>query len=196
MNNLSFSVEKFICTKKEEDLDLTFIPANTRRRLNTFDKHVLFLINNCLDNKVENIILSSQYGEFDRLLKLIEQYKELNEVSPTNFSASVHNYVLGQTSLLNQMTIPTISIAAGDFSFENGLITAITSPQKNVVYCYADNNEKEFFGICLKLSNQGNKYYLNKVNNGKFADLDSIIEFFNDNKKELNLHNYKIERGN
>jgi hypothetical protein len=40
MNNLSFSVEKFIYTKKEEDLDLTFIPANTRRRLNTFNKHV------------------------------------------------------------------------------------------------------------------------------------------------------------
>ena len=71
MNSFCFNVEKFIYTQKDSELDLSFISANTRRRLNMFDKHVLYLINSCLDSNIENIILSSQFGEFDILLKLI-----------------------------------------------------------------------------------------------------------------------------
>lgn len=186
MNSLSFNVEKFVFTKKEQELDLSFIPANTRRRLNLFDKHVLYLINECLDDDVENIVLSSRYGEFDRLLRLIEQAQEANEVSPMAFSASVHNYSLGQISLLKQNTIPTISISAGEDSFYAGFVTALSMNKKKIVYCYADNSDEEIFGTCFMLNLQGDDFKL-KLNEIKsLSNINSVIDFF-ENKKESDL---------
>ncbi len=195
MNSFCFNVEKFIYTQKDSELDLSFIPANTRRRLNMFDKHVIYLINSCLDSSIENIILSSQFGEFDRLLKLIEQYKEINEVSPTAFSSSVHNYALGQVSILNQITIPTVSIAGGRNSFEAGLITSLTDTKKNIIYCYADNSDKEIVGLALKIKNNRPEFRLNKIKNNENFSLSEIVKFFNKENNKINLTNFTIERG-
>ena len=195
MNSFCFNVEKFIYTQKDSELDLSFISANTRRRLNMFDKHVLYLINSCLDSNIENIILSSQFGEFDRLLKLIEQYKDTNEVSPTTFSSSVHNYALGQVSLLNQITIPTVSIAGGRNSFEAGLVTSLTDSKKNIIYCYADNSDNEIIGLALKIKNNQPEYRLNKIKNNESISLCEIVKFFNKENNKINLNNFTIERG-
>ncbi len=186
MNSLSFNVEKFVFTKKEQELDLSFIPANTRRRLNLFDKHVLYLINECLDDGVENIVLSSRYGEFDRLLRLIEQAQETNEVSPMAFSASVHNYSLGQFSLLKQNTIPTISISAGEDSFYAGFVTAASMNEKKNVYCYADNSDDEIFGMCFMLNLQGNDFKLKSKEIKSLLNINSVVDFF-ENEKESDL---------
>lgn len=194
MNSFSFNVEKFIYTQKDSELDLSFIPANTRRRLNLFDKHVLYLINNCLMLDVENIILSSQFGEFDRLIKLIEQYKDMNEVSPMAFSSSIHNYALGQFSLLKQITIPTVSIAGGANSFETGLITSITDSKKNVIYCYADNKDNDIVGVAFKIKNNEKDYVINKTNCLNISPLKDIVDFFSKKKSEINLTNYSIKR--
>ena len=194
MNNICFNVEKFVYTKNDTELDLSFIPANTRRRLNQFDKHVLYLINSCLTPDIENIILSSQFGEFDRLLKLIEQYKSMNEVSPTAFSSSVHNFALGQFSLLKQITIPTVSIAGGKNSFEAGLITSIADTKKNVIYCYADNRENEIIGLALRIKNNEKNFVINKSNNKKSIDLNDVIKFFNNETNKIDLSDFTIER--
>lgn len=195
MNSFYFNVEKFIYTKKDSELDLSFIPANTRRRLNLFDKHVLYLINECLSQDIENIVLSSQFGEYDRLFKIIEQYNELNEVSPMIFSSSVHNFALGQFSLLKQKTIPTVSIASDENSFEQGLITSITDPKKNIIYCYADNKDNNILGVALKIKNNEKGFVINRTKNPKPVDLDEIIGFFNKEKDILNLTNFAIKRG-
>lgn len=197
MNCLSFYIDKFIYSQKEEALDLSFIPANTRRRLNIFDKHVLYLVNKCLDDKTENIILSSRYGEFDRLVNLISQYKEYNEVSPIMFSASVHNYPLGQFSILTKRTIPTLSVAAGEDSFINGLVTAAASPQNNIIYCYTDDTEDIITGICFNMqsSGNGNKYSLRKAKPPRNkTNLGEITEFFEGKKNFIQSGNFIIER--
>lgn len=195
MNSFCFNIEKFIYTQKDSELDLSFIPANTRRRLNLFDKHVLYLINNCLTPDVENIILSSQYGEFDRLQKLIEQYKDMNEVSPMAFSSSVHNYALGQFSLLKQITIPTVSIAGGVNSFEAGLITSLSVSKKNVIYCYADNKDNDIVGVAFKIKNNEQGYIINKTNSSNITTFENIVDFFNKKKDKIDLTNYSIKRG-
>ena len=196
MNSLSFNIDRFIFTTKSQELDLSFIPANTRRRLNSFDKHVLYMLNHCIEETVENIVLSSQYGEFERLISLIEQYNEFNEVSPMIFSASVHNYPLGQFSLLKQKTFPTISVSAGTDSFISGLITAITEPQKNVVYCYADNTEQENFGICFNIKNNNPKNYILRNTNLKHTEfsLKETINLFNGKTNSIQIQNFNIER--
>lgn len=197
MNNIPFYIEKFVYSKKGNIPDLNFVPANTRRKLNDFDKHVIYMLNSCADEDCENIILSSRYGEFRRLFQLLDKHKEFNESSPMMFSASVHNYVLGQFTMLKKENIPTLAISAGEESFINGLVTAITSPQKNIVYCYADDNGDEIFGMCFKISKTGtkeNKYMLKYNKSGKNYDFIKAVEFFEGSMKEIVLNNYCIER--
>lgn len=195
MNSFSFNVEKFVYTQKDTELDLSFIPANIRRKLNIFDKHVLYLINNCFTQDVENIILSSQFGEFDRLLKLIEQYEEFNEVSPMVFSSSVHNYALGQFSLLNKVTIPTVSIAGGVDSFEAGFISTIADSKKNVIYTYVDNLEGNIAGLGFRINNNQKGFVVKKCVKTKPESLEDAVKFFNNEKELFKFSNYTIGRG-
>ena len=119
----------------------------------------------------------------------------MNEVSPMAFSSSVHNYALGQFSLLKQITIPTVSIAAGANSFEAGLITSITDSKKNVIYCYADIKEDDIMGVVFKIKNNEKGYVINKTNSSNIATLENIVEFFDKKKNEIDLTNYSIKRG-
>ena len=196
MNSLSFYIDKFIYTSKDEELDLSFIPSNIRRRLNTFDRHVLYLLNHSLEDGTENIVLASRYGEFDRLVKLIAQYKEDNEVSPMMFSASVHNYPLGQLSILKKRTIPTVSTAAGEETFISGLITAITSGHNNVIYCYADDAEEGIFGMSFCIKTAGKEKYILKEE--KFKDsnicINDLVKLFDKKCFSIKCSGFIIER--
>ena len=190
-------MEKFVYSKREDNLDLSFIPANTRRRLNTFDRHVIFMLNSCFDENCGNIILSSRYGEFRRLFELVDQHNEFNESSPMMFSSSVHNHILGQFTMLKQRTIPTLAVSAGEESFINGLVTAVTSPQKSVIYCYADDVENDILGMGFRIAKTGieeNKYLLKKSENGKNFDLNDAVKFFEGKSGNLSLNNFCIER--
>ena len=197
MNSIRFYIEKFTYSKHEDVLDLSFLPANTRRKLNTFDKHVISMLNSCFKPVCENIILSSRYGEFRRLFQLVDQHTELNESSPMMFSASVHNYILGQFTMLKQSNIPTLAISAGNESFINGLITAVTSPQKDIIYCYADDIENDILGMCFSISKTGskeNQYMIKNTENDKDFDINETVNFFEGKSDELCVNNFCIER--
>ena len=197
MNSCSFYVEKFIYTKKDDKLDLSFIPANIRRRLSPLDKHILYMVNKFLDAGTGNIVLSSRYGEFKRLLSLIAQHEELNESSPMMFSASVHNYILGQFTMLKQTNIPTLAVSAGEMSFISGFVTAVTSPQDNVIYCFADDFENDIIGVCLKIRKNisgKSSYIINKAENTSDFVISDVIEFFENQKSRIELNGFSIER--
>ena len=193
MDNLTFYIDKFIFTLCNQDLDLGFIPPNTRRRLNLLDKHTIYSINACISEKTQNIVFASQYGGFDRMLKLIGQYKETNEVSPTAFSASVHNYSCGQYTLLTQKTIPTLALAGRDNTFIDGLISAVALKQP-LVYCFAD-----YFGdiktICFSVSPSKApfKYVIKKFENDAGNDFQKVIELFEGKIKTVRIGKYQIE---
>ena len=192
MNDLTFYTDKFIFTLCNQELDLSFIPPNTRRRLNLLDKHTLYSINFCMSEKIQNIVFSSQYGGFDRMLKIIGQYKETNEVSPIAFSASVHNYCCGQYTLLTKKSIPTLALAGRENSFIDGLISAVSLSQP-LVYCFAD-----YFGdiktICFSITTKKtpNKYVIKKCGNGKI-DFNKVIDLFTKKTKSTQVGEYLIE---
>lgn len=141
MENARFYIEQIsFCTQIDSKLD--FIPMLLRRKLSKLDKLALSSIEKVYDNNIEEFVFSSQYGEWERLFLIIEQYTESNEVSPISFSASVHNYLAGIISLVKHSTIPYYSISAGENSLSSGLIKSIIS-KKRVLYCCADNFEKE-----------------------------------------------------
>ncbi len=192
MNDLTFYIDKFIFTLCNQELDLGFIPPNTRRRLNLLDKHTLYSINYCMRENIENIVFSSQYGGFDRMLKIIGQYKETNEVSPIAFSASVHNYCCGQYTLLTKKSIPTLALAGRENSFTDGLISAISLNQP-LIYCFAD-----YFGdiktICFSISPQKTpfKYVIKKCGKGEI-DFNKVIDLFTQKTEKVQIGEYLIE---
>lgn len=113
----------------------------TRRKFSTLNKIALSTMYECYEGDNVNLTFASQYGEFERLLKLINQFKNENEVSPISFSSSVHNASVGIFSLLNKITKPYNAISAGENTLSNGLIDAvmdIKSNNGNVLFCYAD----------------------------------------------------------
>jgi len=197
MNDLTFYIDKFVYTQKEHEPDLGFVPANIRRRFNLEDKHTVFSINHCMREDAEEIVFASQYGCFDRLQKLTEQFKEMKEVSPALFSNSVHNTSVGQYTLLTKKTLPSLAISCGEETFIRGLITAITT-KKTVVYCFSD-----FFGdiksICFLISSTPtNKKYLLKQNDNSNGenDLQNVLGLFEGKTKKTVIGGYTIEELN
>lgn len=146
---MEFYIKKY---EKEtaQTADISFLPAMARRKLTTLDKTALSVMNKCcremLPDNLQSLklVFASQYGELERLKKLVAQYTEENEVSPATFSGSVHNAVIGQFSLLNKITQSYNSISAENYTFEAGLIEAIiTANDCDVLYCYCDSMEKD-----------------------------------------------------
>lgn len=126
------------------------IPMMMRRKLSTMDKLAMSVILKIYEEDIEEFIFSSQYGEFERLFSLIEQYKNDNEVSPILFSASVHNYLAGVLSLLKNLTNSYYAISSGENSLSFGLIQSIVSEKNNILYCYSDSyNEKKSVAVTL-----------------------------------------------
>ncbi len=140
MENARFYIEQIsFCSQIDSKLD--FIPMLLRRKLSKLDKLALSTIGKVYDDNIKEFVFSSQYGEWERLFSIIEQYTESNEVSPIAFSASVHNYLAGIISLVKHSTSPYYAISAGKNSLSSGLIKSMIS-KKRVLYCYADNFEK------------------------------------------------------
>lgn len=158
----------------EQNIDVSFLPPMARRKLSLVDKAAL-----CAMNKVYNpqlcaepeIIFASQYGELDRLDKIILQYQEDNEVSPFTFSTSVHNCIAGQFSLLHGIKKSYNALASGENTFSAGLLESFLAVKEGseVLYCFADaykavkacaliiSNKSDNGSIKVSLAQPGNK---------------------------------------
>lgn len=113
---MKFYIKDFCYIKSAEEIDVSSIPPLVRRKLSPIDKAALSTMIKVFDNNVEEIVFSSQYGEHTRLDTLITQYKEAGEVSPAQFSGSVHNYPAGFFTLINKLNIPYYALSAGENS--------------------------------------------------------------------------------
>lgn len=185
MNDIKFDIIKHSVIKAKDTPDLYFIPAIVKRRANNVDKAVLYTLNECIDDNVRHVYFSSRQGEFDRLIKIIEQYRNENEVSPTVFSSSVHNYSVGLFSILRQSNIPSTAIAAGENSFETGLVTALTDGNA-VLYCFTGEEEDEIFGGCFYLI-PGDKFSLKFQSAKTFSSftLYDFEKFLNEKENQI-----------
>ena len=103
---MEISDEKYFYIKdykyiENGEIDISFLPMMIRRRLSSIDKYAIYTLSAFKDCKIDEIVYSSRYGELERLFKIIDQYIEDNEVSPNLFSSSVHNYLVGLFSQIN-----------------------------------------------------------------------------------------------
>ncbi|MCD7879712.1 MAG: beta-ketoacyl synthase chain length factor [Candidatus Gastranaerophilales bacterium] len=199
MNNFAsnFYIKHWCCLDNVENADLQFIPLLLRRKLSNINKMAIFALNKCYDDEIEEVISSSQYGEFERLVKLINQYKADKEVSPIIFSSSVHNYLVGLFMRLVNKTIPYNAVSACDNSLSTGLLSAVLSRFNNVLYCYYDEL-KNSKCVCLNITKNyavnRPKVILTKTDKPFLADdFDKFIYFLKEETSKIVLGNYVLE---
>ncbi len=142
MNKLEFRIKKFSYSTGE-NLDLSSIPMNMRRKLSPVGKIAMSTMLDCYGENSDDIklVYASQYGELERVVKLIKQEHEENEISPTGFSFSVHNSTVGLFSLLKKIYSSYNSIAGGEETFSVGLLDAIMNREKTL-FCYAESVDR------------------------------------------------------
>lgn len=142
MNKLEFRIKKFSYSTGE-NLDLSSIPMNMRRKLSPVGKIAMSTMLDCYGENSDDIklVYASRYGELERVVKLIKQEHEENEISPTGFSFSVHNSTVGFFSLLKKIYSSYNSIVGGEESFSVGLLDAIMNREKTL-FCYAESVDR------------------------------------------------------
>jgi hypothetical protein len=196
---IEFFVNRFWHSETAEDCDISFLTPINRRRLSDFDKFTMATFNNIFTDEVENIVFSSQTGESDKLMKIINQYTSEGEVSPNTFTGSVHNFSTGFFLLNKQKSIPYTTISASGNSITLGILGAVISRYNNTAFCYTDKKGESFFSLGLNISKQAyensDKYriILNPVSNldDNYAD---FIGLFSRQRNSIATSQCIIER--
>ncbi|AOE50971.1 beta-ketoacyl synthase chain length factor [Kangiella sediminilitoris] len=111
-------------------IELKQIPAIKRRRLNGISKMAMHSSLKCLEKASVDpssviTVFASQHGELNRTVSIVDDMVNNQEVSPKDFSLSVHNAALGLFSIFNKNKHPGTSIAANTNTFGYGLIEAL-----------------------------------------------------------------------
>ncbi|WP_108652858.1 beta-ketoacyl synthase chain length factor [Dongshaea marina] len=94
------------------------IPPMQRRRMSPLTKSALQpALELCEQQMPDYAIFASRHGEMPRTYQLLCAIDDLEPLSPTAFSQSVHNTAAGLFNILKKSQIPTNSIAAGVDTF-------------------------------------------------------------------------------
>lgn len=104
---------------------LEFLPAMKRRRLST-SARLFFEAAWALtaDNANMPVVYASNNGEINRSFELWHSLLTEGDVSPTSFSLSVHNALVGQWSEFRQVKSETTAITAQKDNLETALLEA------------------------------------------------------------------------
>jgi hypothetical protein len=110
-------------------ISLKQVPPIKRRRLNGLSKMAMHTSLNCLEHAEYSAqetltLFASQHGELNRTVTIISDITNTQEISPKDFSLSVHNASLGLFSIFNKNTNPGTSVAAGTNTFGFALLEA------------------------------------------------------------------------
>ena len=123
-------------------ITLKQIPPIKRRRLSGLSKLAMHTSLNCIEQAAASsanclTVFASQHGELNRTVSIVDSMYQEHEVSPKDFSLSVHNASLGLYSIFTKNKQPGTSIAAGSNSFGYALIESYNLlqrfPQKQVL---------------------------------------------------------------
>ena len=121
--------QAFIDSIDFNDINLSQVPAMKRRRMSQLTKMALHTSYQSIEKgdiaaDTPMTIFASQHGELERTVKIINNLNASEDISPTDFSLSVHNSALGLFSINSGNTLPATTIAAGTDSFGFALLEA------------------------------------------------------------------------
>ena len=133
-----------------------FIPMMTARRLSDGCKLAVdAAMELAKEQSADAVIFSSASGELEHNYKVLNSTVQNTDVSPTDFSMSVHNAAVGNFTILSKSKIPSSSVSAGIDSFVMALTDAYTmikTGANKVLVCDYDVTIPDFFKIYLDKS--------------------------------------------
>jgi hypothetical protein len=127
MAALTFCVENWAAWRAAPDTtdtNVTELPASLRRRVGSLGRHALAAAWKVMPTPAPRFVFSSRHGEYDRTLRLLESLIAEGDVSPADFSLSVHHGLAGLLSIATGNREGHTAIAAGPDSFGYGLLDA------------------------------------------------------------------------
>lgn len=109
----------------EQAPDVSFLPAMQRRRLSRLAR-MAFAVGWPLAEGLSDLplVFVSRHGETPRTFEILSDLANGEPLSPTQFSLSVHNAVIGQWSILRGEHSEMTAIAADGDGFEQGIVEA------------------------------------------------------------------------
>ncbi|WP_350023529.1 beta-ketoacyl synthase chain length factor [Pseudomonas protegens] len=107
--------------------DVSFLPAMQRRRLSRLAR-MAFSVGWPLAEGLEQLplVFISRHGETPRTFEILSDLAAEQPLSPTQFSLSVHNAVIGLWSIMRGETSEMTALAAAGDGLEHGLLEAAT----------------------------------------------------------------------
>ncbi|MDD0973679.1 beta-ketoacyl synthase chain length factor [Pseudomonas fontis] len=107
--------------------DVSFLPALQRRRLSRLAR-MAFSVGWPLAEGLGDLplVFVSRHGETPRTFDILSDLAAEQPLSPTQFSLSVHNAVIGMWSIMRGETSEMTALAAAGDGFEQGLLEAAT----------------------------------------------------------------------
>ncbi|MGH8440469.1 MAG: beta-ketoacyl synthase chain length factor [Pseudomonas sp.] len=112
-------------TPTDQAPDVSFLPAMQRRRLSRLAR-MAFAVGWPLAEGWRDVplVFVSRHGETPRTYTILSDLALQQPLSPTQFSLSVHNAVIGLWSIMRGETSEMSAIAAATDGFEQGLLEA------------------------------------------------------------------------
>lgn len=109
----------------EQAPDVSFLPAMQRRRL-SYLARMAFAVGWPLAEGLKDLplVFISRHGETPRTFDILSDLANEQPLSPTQFSLSVHNAVIGLWSIMRGETCEMTALAAAGDGFEQGVVEA------------------------------------------------------------------------
>ena len=103
----------------------TLVPMMTRRRMSEGSRSAVNCALQLLSvRKPDACVFSSRHSELQHNYRILETIARDGDVSPTDFSVSVHNSAAGIFTILSGLKIPVSAVSAGNHSFSSGMLEA------------------------------------------------------------------------
>jgi hypothetical protein len=126
-------------------------PALLRRRVSPLGQEALRAVWSLPETQTSRIIASSRHGEFGRTLSILDTLVGDAEVSPADFTLSVHHALVGLLSIACGNRQGHTAVAAGSESFCFGFLEALSClserPDEPVVLVHYDEPLPEPFAV-------------------------------------------------
>lgn len=189
---------------------LEFLKLNERRRLSESARLIFASAWNLINDQEDlPIVYASTSGEFNRSLVLYQDFLDTGMISPTSFSLSVHNAIVGNLSIIRNITNEVTAISSTFDNLETSLLEAycllnegfekvlVIISESEVSGKYQELKNKEnrpLFSYALSLVvTQGSQFHLTLI------DQDNTSEVFLDNSlqfaqaQHLNLQQWQTK---
>jgi len=133
--------------------DVKFVAPMMRRRLSGLSRMAFRVAADCLEGTTEaespTFVFCSRYGEYERSYGILEGIAAGNPASAAAFSMSVHNTATSLFSIETGNRAPSIALAGGEATLENGFLEAwsllSTQSASSVLLIYHDERLPDLY---------------------------------------------------